>query len=180
MFGGVPRTVVATLARAMTEVIPTQSFTPRPGTGAFAFLLGLLVVGAGVWLLVVRGEQAVGWVAIGFGVFFALWFGQALWRRVPIVQVSDTGVWARLPGFGVVPFADIDSIRLVHARGQAFLAIQRGAGARDGTRRSLLLQQLATLAGADDLVVPVKGLSATPEQIVRVVELAWEHARTRG
>ncbi|HEX6812486.1 MAG TPA: hypothetical protein VF384_12750 [Planctomycetota bacterium] len=139
--------------------------------------LGLLVALIGVVLLWGSPERTSAWVGIGCGAFVTLWTSAPMWRREPMIWFDDAGLQARWPGFDVVAWHDITSVRLVRVRRRAWLAVDRTAHARSAAARQPLQQVFAKLAKVDDLAIPLDGLQARPEQVAAVIELALAHAR---
>lgn len=156
--------------------VPAQSF-PHAWSRAKPALIhggGLIVTGLAT---VVSGRLVqVGWVtaACGLGIVLALLL--PLWLRVPVIAFDDRGLRARLPGFGLVPWADIERVRFVHVNQRKLLVVDRTPEARRRRRGGRWPRQLARMAKGKDLAVPLEGLTATPEQIVAVVQLAHRHA----
>lgn len=157
----------------MVEV-PAQSFFADRRRALLPTLLGAAIAGAGLWLALVRREREVGMVAFAWGLLFVGWFGRKLGRR-PMLWFDGGGLRAHLPGFGQVPWRQIEAVRLQRLGRLALLVIDRSEQARRLNRASSWARACARLAGAKDLAVPVQGLSATPEQIAAVVDLAWRH-----
>ncbi|HEX5052958.1 MAG TPA: hypothetical protein VFZ65_14375 [Planctomycetota bacterium] len=157
--------------------MPPQSFVRSIRRALVPVGLGLAIAGAGGYLLAARREAAVAWVSLASGLVLALWFALGPWRRAPVLWFDDAGLRARLPGFGCVAWSDIEAVRLARVRGRAFLIVERAAAARQAAVAWPVLRMLAKMANAADLAVPIDGLSASPEQVVAVVELARVAAR---
>ncbi len=156
--------------------VPAQSFCLRGSRTLPAVGLGAVLVGAGVFLRE-RGEAAnVWWSCLGCGFVWMAWFGSPLWRRSPVLWFDDAGLRARLPGFGVVAWAEIERVHAVAVGRRTFLLVERTAAAQRQRRTSAVLRALGRPAKAVDLAVPIDGLQATPAQVVAVVLLAWQHA----
>ncbi len=159
----------------MVEV-PAQSFVADRRRARLPTLLGAGIAAAGLWLALARGEREVGMVAFAWGLLLAGWFGRKLGRR-PMLWFDGGGLRAHLPGFGQVPWRQIEAVRLQRFRRLALLVIDRNEQARRLQPSRSMALAFARLAGSRDLAVPVHGLSATPEQIAAVVDLAWRHVQ---
>ena len=155
--------------------IPAQSF-PHAWSRARPALLhggGLVVTGIGT---VATGRLVnVGWVTAVCGLSIAVALLLPLVLRVPMVAFDDRGLRARLPGFRIVPWADIVRVRMVRIGKRTLLVVDRTAEAQKHSPGGRWPRQLAQLAKGKDLAAPLDGLTATPEQIVAVVQLAHRH-----
>lgn len=117
----------------------------------------------------------VGWVTVASGVGLTIALLLPLLLRVPVVAFDDRSLRARLPEFGLVPWGDIERVRYVHVRQRKLMLVDRTPEAQRHRRGGRLPRQLARLADGRDLAAPLEGLTATPEQIVAVVQLAHRH-----
>ncbi|MBX3464533.1 MAG: hypothetical protein KF830_15295 [Planctomycetes bacterium] len=160
--------------------ILAQSF-PHSGHRAWPVLsAGISVVAAGLGA-VGSGRADItpaGWGAVAIGIGFLVAMLLPLWLRVPVVAFDESGLRARLPGFGTIAWADIERVRIVrlHQRGVALLVVDRHREARRRRRGGYWPRSYARAAGSDDLAVPIDGLTARPDQIVACVQLAHGHA----
>lgn len=157
--------------------LPAQSFPHAWNRGLPILKLGVGMVSIGIGTIATGRLGAVGWVTAigGFGLALAL--ALPLLLRVPMVAFDERGLRARLPGFGLVPWADIERVRLVNVANRSLLVVERQPAARQRRRGGSWPRRLARLGGGNDLAAPLEGLTARPEQIVRVVQLALQHMR---
>ena len=158
--------------------LPAHSFPQAWSRLRPALVPGMSLVVTGLGAVASGRLVLVGVVAIAGGVFTLVAFVLPLLLRVPVVAFDERGLRARLPGFGLVPWHEIERVRLVrlHERGTAFLVVDRTAAARRRRRGGRWPRSLARAAGGADLAVPLDGLTAPPDRIVAVVQLAHAHA----
>jgi hypothetical protein len=161
--------------------VPAQSFPHAWSRAKPAMQMGLGLVGLGFGTMAsATGKLAtVGLVTVFSGVGITLALLLPLFLRVPMVAFDDRGLRARLPGFGIVAWADIERVRLVRVDKRTLLVVDRTAEARKRRPGGRWPRSLAQLAKGKDLAAPLEGLTATPEQIVAVVDLAHRHALGR-
>lgn len=141
------------------------------------FVLGLVVLAAGIYLLTTPQPLALGLSAAAFGVVLAGFLGRPAYCRIRRVWLDAEGLHARLPGFGVVRWQDIEATWVDRVEGRVFLFVERSAEARAKARQGLVLRSLATMTRAPDLAVPIDMLDAPPDRIGAAVEVARLAAR---
>ncbi|MBL8729061.1 MAG: hypothetical protein JNM25_11560 [Planctomycetes bacterium] len=156
--------------------VPAQSFPHAWSRAKPALHVGIGLVGTGLGTMATGRLQTVGWVTVVSGVGILLALLLPLLLRVPVIALDDRGLRARLPGFGIVPWADIERVRLVNIGKRSLLVVDRTPEARRKRPGGRWPRQLAQLAKGKDLAAPLEGLTATPQQIVAVVQLAHRHA----
>ncbi len=161
----------------MVPVEPA-AFHASPARARPVFVLGLLVTAAGLWLLIAGEPWSVGAAATGFGAVLAGFLGQPAWRRIRMLWIGPAGLGARIHGFGVVPWHDIEATWAGRTGERIFLFVDRTAAARAAAPVGVVLRALATVAKAPDLAVPIDLLDSPPERIAAAVEIAWRAARS--
>lgn len=155
--------------------VPAQSFPHAWSRLRPALLPGVGLIVTGLSTVATGRLVQIGWVTAGCGVGLVVALGLPLWLRVPVVAFDDRGLRARLPGFGLVPWSDIERVRLVRVDNHTLLVVDRTFEARRRRRGGRWPRSLARRAKGKDLAVPLEGLTATPEQIVAVVQIAHRH-----
>lgn len=140
------------------------------------FVLGLLVMGAGLYLLTSAEPHIVGGAALAFGAVLAGYLGRPAWRRIRMVWFDADGLRARLPGFGLVRWQDIEATWVDRIEGRIFLFVDRCQAARDAAPLGMVLRSLATMTRAPDLALPIDLLDAPPDQIAAAIEVARQTA----
>jgi hypothetical protein len=156
--------------------VPAQAFFNDPRRAWLPGAVGVVIAGAGIWLIAATTYQDVGIAVMGWGLLLAGWSARKLWRR-PLLWFDAGGLRAQWPGVGQVPWRHIESVRLERRLHVAALVVDRNDLARRLQPSRSWARTLARLVGARDLAIPVHGLSASPEQILAVVELAWRHVQ---
>lgn len=141
---------------------------------------GLTIAIAGIEVLRRGDAPAVGWVTVACGAVLAVWFGQPAWRRAPMLWFDDRGLFARVPGIGPVPWAEIERLRLVRANGKSFLVVDRTQQERARRPLGMLAVAIARKPEAKDLAVPLDNLVVAPDKVFAVVDLAHRHAIRRA
>lgn len=159
--------------------VPAQSFPHAWSRARPVLQMGVSLVGVGLGTVATSKLTTVGWVTAASGVGITVALLLPLLLRVPVIAFDDRGLRARLPGFGVVPWADIERVRLVNVGKRSLLVVDRTLEARRRRPGGRWPRQLARIAGGKDLAAPLEGLTARPEQIVAVVALAHRHALAR-
>lgn len=157
--------------------LPAHSFPHALGRLMPALGPGVSLIAGGLGALAAGLPPVIAWVALGGGAAVLVAFVLPLLLRVPMIAFDEHGLRARLPGFGAVAWRDIERVRLVrlHGRGRAFLVVERTAEAQRRRRGGRWPRMLARAAGGKDLAAPLDGLTATPDQIAAVVQLAHAH-----
>ena len=159
--------------------MPPQSFAMSSRRAWRLVLPGIAVLAGGIEFLR-RGETGpLAYTCLACGLVLTLWFGQPMWRRAPMLWFDDEGLRARVPGFGPLPWDRIERLRLVRAGGKSFLVIDRVSEERRRNPASMLAVALAKKPDAKDLAVPIDDLTAAPDKIFAVVDLAHRHATGR-
>lgn len=159
--------------------VPAQSFPHAWSRSKPLLQMGATLVGVGLGTVASSKLTTVGWVTVFGGIGLTVALLMPLLLRVPVIAFDDRGLRARLPGFGVVPWADIERVRMVHVGKRSLLVVDRTLEARRRRPGGRWPQQLARIASGKDLAAPLEGLTARPEQIVAVVQLAHRHALGR-
>lgn len=157
-------------------VVPEQAFFADPRRAWLPGAVGIAIAAGGIWLLAATAHRDVGIVVMPWGLLLAGWSARKLWRR-PLLWFDSGGLRAQWPGVGQVPWRHIESLRLERRLHVAALVVDRNDLARRLQPSRSWARTLARLVGARDLAIPVHGLSASPEQILAVVELAWRHVQ---
>lgn len=140
------------------------------------FVLGVLVMVAGLYLLATDQPHVVGAAALAFGTVLAGYLGRPAWRRIRMVWFDGEGLHARLPGFGCQRWQDIEATWVDRVEGRVFLFVDRTTAARAAAPLGMVLRTVATMTKAPDLALPIDMLDAAPDQVAAAIEVAREQA----
>ncbi len=161
--------------------IEPRTFHASAGRARPMLVLGVLVMGAGLYLLTTTQPHIVGLAALAFGAVLAGFLGRPAWRRIRMIWLDEQGLSARLPGFGCVRWQDIEATWVDRVEGRVFLFVDRTAPARAAAPLGMVLRTLATMTKAPDLALPIDMLDVPPDQVAAAIEVARQQtAADRG